>query len=211
MKAPFIVLIGLLGAALCYAADDAANGFFNNPTQISADDPANDTQVQDLAAGCAACHGAEGVSNNPAWPNLAGQKRGYLAAQIKAFRDGGRNNPLMNAAVRQLSDRQITRLAGFYAGIKTPKTGIDVPKKSAAERFEAGRQVRAYCISCHGEQGISVNEEWPNLAGQQKEYLRQQLLDYQSGRRTGLPMSVIAGELNESQIESVAQYYSQLP
>ena len=202
MKAPFIVLIGLLGVALCYAADAAADGFVNNSTQISADDPTNDTKV--LAAGCAACHGAEGISNNPAWPNLAGQKRGYLAAQIKAFRDGRRNNPLMNAAVRQLSDRQINRLAGFYAD-------ISVPKKDTTELFEAGRQVRAYCISCHGKQGISVNEEWPNLAGQQKEYLRQQLLDYQSGRRTGLPMSVIAGELNESQIESVAQYYSQLP
>ena len=202
MKAPFIVLIGLLGVALCYAVDAAADGFVNNSTQISADDPTNDTQV--LAAGCAACHGAEGVSNNPVWPNLAGQKRGYLAAQIKAFRDGRRNNPLMNAAVRQLSDRQINRLAGFYAD-------ISVPKKDTTELFEAGRQVRAYCISCHGKQGISVNEEWPNLAGQQKEYLRQQLLDYQSGRRTGLPMSVIAGELNESQIESVAQYYSQLP
>ena len=202
MKAPCIVLIGLLGVALCYAADAAADGFVNNPVQIAADDPANDTKV--LAAGCAACHGAEGISSNPAWPNLAGQKRGYLAAQIKAFRDGRRNNPLMNAAVRQLSDRQINRLAGFYAD-------INVPKKDATELFEAGRQVRAYCISCHGKQGISVNEEWPNLAGQQKEYLRQQLLDYQSGRRTGLPMSVIAGELNESQIESVAQYYSQLP
>ena len=209
MKAPFIVLISLLGVALCYAADAAADGFVNNPARIPADDPANDTKA--LAAGCAACHGAEGIANNPAWPNLAGQKRGYLAAQIKAFRDGRRNNPLMNAAVRQLSDHQINRLAGFYAAIKAPKTGIDVPKKSAAERFEAGRHVRAYCISCHGKQGISVNEEWPNLAGQQKEYLRQQLLDYQSGRRTGLPMSVIAGELNELQIESVAQYYSQLP
>ena len=202
MKAPFIVLISLLGIALCYAADAAADGFANNPVQIPADDPANDTKA--LAAGCAACHGAQGIANNPAWPNLAGQKRGYLVAQIKAFRDGRRNNPLMNAAVRQLSNRQINRLAGFYAG-------INVPKKDATEPFEAGRQVRAYCISCHGKQGISVNEEWPNLAGQQKEYLRQQLLDYQSGRRTGLPMSVIAGELNESQIESVAQYYSQLP
>lgn len=116
----------------------------------------------------------------------------------------------MNAAVRKLSDQQINRLARFYADIKAPKTGIDMPKKSAGQRFEAGRQVRAYCISCHGKQGITVNEEWPNLAGQQKEYLQQQLLDYQSGRRTGLPMSVIAGELNESQIEAVAQYYSQL-
>lgn len=204
MKTPFIVLISLLGATPCYAADGPANG----PADGFANDPAKD--IKALTASCAACHGAQGLSNNPAWPNLAGQKRGYLAAQIKAFRDGQRVNPLMNAVARTLSDHQINRLAGFYAAIDAPKTGTDVPKKSAAERFEAGRRVRAYCISCHGKQGITVNEEWPNLAGQQKEYLQQQLLDYRSGRRTGLPMSVIARELNESQIEAVAQYYSQL-
>ena len=185
MKTLFIVLIGL-SATLCYAADD----------------------IESLAASCAVCHGAQGISSNPAWPNLAGQKRGYLAAQIKAFRDAQRNNPLMSAVVRNLDDKQINRLARFYADLDMPKNYA--PKKNTTELSEAGRHVRAYCISCHGKRGITVNEEWPNLAGQQKEYLRQQLLDYRSGRRTGLPMSVIARELNESQIEAVAQYYSQI-
>lgn len=168
MKTLFIVLIGvlisLLGATPCYAAHNPANGAANGPANGFANDPAKD--IKALTASCAACHGPQGLSNNPAWPNLAGQKRGYLAAQIKAFRDGRRINPLMNAVVRTLSDHQINRLAGFYAAIDAPKTAIgvpktaiDVPKKSAAERFEAGRQVRAYCISCHGKQGITVNEE----------------------------------------------------
>jgi cytochrome c553 len=49
------------------------------------------------AAVCAACHGPNGVSANPQWPNLAGQKDLYLIKQMKAFRDGTRVDPLMSA------------------------------------------------------------------------------------------------------------------
>ena len=72
------------------------------------------------------------------------------------------------------------------------------------------KNVRAYCISCHGKHGITVNEEWPNLAGQQKDYLQKQLLAFRDGTRNGPIMQVIAKELNEAQIEAVAEYYSQL-
>ena len=47
------------------------------------------------AATCAGCHGAAGVSANPLWPNLAGQKDAYMVKQMKAFRDGVRNDPMM--------------------------------------------------------------------------------------------------------------------
>ena len=76
----------------------------------------------DAAAGeakspvCAACHGTEGCSSNPLWPNLAGQKNQYLAKQLKAFRDGGRNDPLMSPMAKPLSDEDIDNLAAFYSG-----------------------------------------------------------------------------------------------
>ena len=44
---------------------------------------------------CAACHGQNGISASPIWPNLAGQKEAYLVKQIKAFRDGTRKDPSM--------------------------------------------------------------------------------------------------------------------
>ncbi len=47
------------------------------------------------SATCAGCHGAAGVSANPLWPNLAGQQDAYLVKQLKAFRDGGRQDPMM--------------------------------------------------------------------------------------------------------------------
>ena len=49
---------------------------------------------------CQACHGANGNSANPEWPSLAGLGAGYIAEQLKNFKDGKRTNPVMmpNAA-----------------------------------------------------------------------------------------------------------------
>jgi len=75
----------------------------------------------DAAAGkaksavCAACHGATGVSANPMWPNLAGQKEQYLVKQIKAFRDGDRKDPMMAPMVMGLSDDDVANLAAYFA------------------------------------------------------------------------------------------------
>lgn len=70
------------------------------------------------AATCAGCHGANGISNVPMYPNLAGQKEQYLAKQMKAFRDGSRTDPTMNAMAKPLSDADIDNLAAYYASLK---------------------------------------------------------------------------------------------
>ena len=69
------------------------------------------------SATCAACHGQNGISPNDLWPNLAGQKAGYLVAQMKAFRDGQRANPMMAPMAASLSDADIDDLAAFYASL----------------------------------------------------------------------------------------------
>ena len=67
---------------------------------------------------CASCHGANGHSVNPLWPNLAGQKEQYLAKQIKAFRDGTRKDPMMAPMVAALNDDDIANLAAYYSAQK---------------------------------------------------------------------------------------------
>ena len=67
---------------------------------------------------CAACHGPAGISNNPLWPNLAGQKEAYLVKQIKAFKNGERKDPSMAPMVATLSDEDIANLAAYYASLK---------------------------------------------------------------------------------------------
>ncbi len=69
------------------------------------------------AAVCAACHGANGVSVSPDVPNLAAQKAEYLAAQLKAFREGSRKNPLMNAIAPQLSQADVDNLVAYFSGL----------------------------------------------------------------------------------------------
>ena len=78
----------------------------------------------DAAAGkaksmtCAGCHGANGISNNPMWPNLAGQKQAYLASALQMYRDGRRKNAMMSAMAKNLTDADIANLAAYYSGLK---------------------------------------------------------------------------------------------
>lgn len=67
---------------------------------------------------CASCHGPTGISMSPLWPNLAGQKDQYLIKQIKAFRDGTRQDPMMAPMVAALTDTDIENLAAYYSSQK---------------------------------------------------------------------------------------------
>jgi cytochrome c553 len=86
--------------------------------------PLSATAAGDAAAGeakagvCAGCHGPTGMSSNPAWPNLAGQKDAYLVKQMKDYRDGKRQDPMMAPMVMGLTDQDIEDLAAFYAAQK---------------------------------------------------------------------------------------------
>ncbi|WP_371187304.1 cytochrome c [Thalassotalea maritima] len=70
------------------------------------------------AAVCAACHGAEGVSAVPMYPNLAGQKEAYIAKQLKDFKAGTRKDPVMAPMAMPLTDADIANLAAYYASLK---------------------------------------------------------------------------------------------
>jgi cytochrome c553 len=95
-----LIVLGVLFSLplLSYAAGDAAAGKAKSTT-------------------CAACHGAQGISATDIWPNLAGQKPGYLVKQMKAFRDGDRKDPSMSPMASQLSDEDIDNLAAFYSSL----------------------------------------------------------------------------------------------
>lgn len=67
---------------------------------------------------CAACHGRNGVGIIPLYPNLAGQKREYLVAQLHAFRDGTRKNPIMSPMAVHLTDAEIEDVAAYLAALK---------------------------------------------------------------------------------------------
>lgn len=73
------------------------------------------------AAVCAGCHGANGVSIMPMYPNLAGQKEQYLVKQLKDLRDGRRNDPVMSSMAKPLSDADIDDLAAYFSAMPAAK------------------------------------------------------------------------------------------
>lgn len=64
---------------------------------------------------CAACHGAEGVSPSPDFPNLAGQHADYLETALKHYKNGKRKNPIMAEQVKNLSQKDMMDLAAYFS------------------------------------------------------------------------------------------------
>jgi cytochrome c553 len=66
---------------------------------------------------CAACHGANGVSVSPDFPNLAGQYEDYLETALRHYKNGKRKNAIMQGQVATLSQKDMMDLAAYYAGL----------------------------------------------------------------------------------------------
>ncbi len=84
------------------------------------------------------------------------------------------------------------------------------PFVSAAD-LAAGKEKAKTCAGCHGNNGRAANPQWPNLAGQNKEYLIKQLKDFQAGNRKNELMSPMAQSLSAEDVENVAAWFSSLP
>lgn len=156
-----------------------------------------------LAVTCAACHGENGNSKNPQWPSLAGQQPAYLSAQLKAFREGSRDNAVMKGMAGKLSDADIDNLAAYFASQKPQSAGGDAAAaKTGAEKY-------AMCAGCHGAKGEG-NGVFPRLAGQQPAYLLAQLKNFKSGARKGGPMGAIASGLSDADMQALTAYEGSL-
>lgn len=76
-------------------------------------------------AQCNVCHGANGMSQMPNAPHLAGQPEIYVSEQLKNYRSGKRANEVMGVLAKPLSDDDIANLAAWYSSIEikaTPKS-----------------------------------------------------------------------------------------
>jgi len=72
------------------------------------------------------------------------------------------------------------------------------------------KKVEQVCQSCHGLDGLGINDSYPKLAGQFADYMIRALMDYKSGARKNAIMSAFATGLTADDIENVAAYYSRL-
>jgi cbb3-type cytochrome c oxidase subunit III len=171
---------------------------------------------------CSACHGQDGNSVNPLWPNLAGQHATYIVAQLATFREGGRDpasaartDPLMTPQALQLSDDDIANLAVYFESMPAPAMSVadasTVDKGEALYRGgDADKGVPA-CFACHGPAGRgNPAAGYPSLKGQHATYTAKQLRAYATGSRQSdgktRIMRDIASRLSEDEIIAVASY-----
>ncbi|HET6630205.1 MAG TPA: c-type cytochrome [Woeseiaceae bacterium] len=164
---------------------------------------------------CAACHGADGNSVNPSWPNLAGQHATYIVKQLQAFKAGTRSDPLMTPQAMMLSEEDMQNLAVYYASQQSaPKPVADPSTVDLGEAIYRGGDTEtgaAACMACHSPTGRgNPAAAYPLLRGQYAVYVAKQLHDYAAGRRRsdqpqGM-MEEIASKLSEEDMLAVASY-----
>src|SRR3954452_18137607 len=128
---------------------------------------------------CVACHGVGGNSANPEWPNLAGQHQQYIVKQLKAFKSGVRQNPLMTPQAQPLSEADMEDLGAYFSSQTATGLEADASKVEQGQRlFRSGDPEKgiAACGSCHGPAGRgNPTALYPSIRGQHATYVEAQL------------------------------------
>lgn len=180
---------------------------------------AGDAQAgKDKAQVCAACHGVDGNSAAPNWPNLAGQHAAYISKQLADFQTGEqRKDAVMMEQVKSLTPEEMANLGAYFATL-TPAGGF-VSKESLplGERtYRGGNQASGVpaCLACHGPNGAGDPMAGvPALSGQRAAYTVSQLNAFRSGVRANdrnATMRAASRWLSDEEIHAVSEYIAGL-
>jgi len=170
---------------------------------------------QDKALTCSACHGQDGNSINPEWPNLAGQHEKYIVKALRSYKDGTRDVVLMASQVANLSEQDMEDVAAYFSSQTLARQTADPALVKQGERIYRGGDVDrgiSACIACHGPSGRGNRAAgYPALAGQHATYTANQLLAYRANKRqtdadVDQVMRNVSALLSEAEIKAVASY-----
>lgn len=197
-----LTMLSAAGGAL--AAGDAKAGF-------------------EKSALCHGCHGEQGFAIAPNFPNLAGQKPGYIIKQVTDFQKNHRYNDTMSPmALSVASKDDLYDIAAYFSSQKNMKAmipgGDDGLIKKGKDIFTNGNPKSGLygCVNCHGPKGrgkSKSNQIFPIIGGQNKDYLVAQLTNFKSGDRKNDPagmMGDIAKRMTDKEIDAVTEYLSSL-
>ena len=190
-KVIIVFLFQLVGIAL---ADDATLDEFK--------------EVAGLIKTCEVCHGASGASEQQQYPILAGQEFYYLYVQLKDFKSGLREDPIMGPLASALEKDMMQLLAKYFSQQTWPKTEYVASEKIAG----SGKTVIAagQCVACHLG-AFHGNSRVPRLAGQHPDYLAKTMLDFKTKMRKNSPAKgSLLASFSDEEITDVACYLSSL-
>lgn len=167
------------------------------------------------AIACGACHGADGNATIPGYPNLAGQHAPYLLAQLKAFKDGSRQDPIMSSQVIMINEQDMADLVTYFESLPAPAQAVANPDlvTRGESLYRGGNTEKGIpaCLACHGPSGRgNPAAQYPALQGQHASYITKQLKAYASGTRQtdgkSRVMRDIASRLGDEDIDALASY-----
>jgi len=162
---------------------------------------------EELLKRCTICHGDEGISDESAYPSIAGIPEKLQADALRAYRDGTRDCgpvPRMCKIMHDITDEQIEHLAAHFAAFEF---------RPAEQPFDTslvdrGRHLHEdYCEVCHGDG--PEDAEKSILHGQWADYLRYSLSQYREGHRKQPPsMRRQTDKLTDEDIEALVNFYA---
>ena len=166
---------------------------------------------KDKAVDCSMCHGEDGNSIEPEWPNLAGQNKQYMINSIKAFQSGARGNcyschgqddndvelgwssttgqhivAVMKTQLMTLTNQDIEDIAAYYNSqiITELETDSTLANQGESIYITGNKLTGVACVGCHGPTGRANGDlGYPSLAGQHALYTENTLRNYASGER----------------------------
>ncbi len=162
----------------------------------------------EIVGSCEVCHGEYGASIQQQYPILAGQEFYYLYVQLKDFKSGLREDPIMGPLASALDKDQMQLAAEYFSRQSWPQTNYVADDK----RSNSGLIVIAagQCVACHLG-AFHGNSRVPRLAGQHPEYLVKTMLDFKTKARNNSPAKgTLIASFDDEQIMDVAYYLSAL-
>jgi cytochrome c553 len=166
---------------------------------------------------CNRCHDTHNAPpTSPYVPRIGGQDNAYLKRALHEYRNDLRQSGFMEPVAGELDDEHIDSLADYYASLTIPVSSplqrlfpaSLEPGRQLAEHGDQSRKIPA-CLSCHG---ANKRSDYPRLAGQSEQYLRQQLQILKQGGRAKTPhgaiMTTIAQRLSEQQAGAAAAFFA---
>ncbi len=179
----------------------AAVGFvFTAVSAYAADD------IEAKAQACSVCHGQNGVPIDPKTiPIIWGQQQSYLMKQLRDYRNGERNNPIMTPLAKGLAEEDLRKLAAYFAA----KTWPAQPAAAAAAAGAPPNGI-AQCAKCH-QPNFEGGMPAPRLAGLSYEYLVASMRNFATDERTNngdMPRFMHA--LTDGERDAMARYLAAL-
>lgn len=224
MNLSSVVCVALFALVGCLSSPASAADFIDlrHIDPLSGDPSAGKAMADNL---CKSCHGENGASMVPIFPDLGGQKVDYLYHQLLRFKSGVLVDSPMTALIAPYGDAELRNFALYYAAMPAPDKSVPIADQKLFDRGhelyttgDSGSGIPP-CQGCHGIDARGVQDErylaYPMLRHQNADYIANRLKDYRSGKLAATSndfiMQSVAHRLDDEAIAAIAAWLASAP